>query len=648
MIPISEVTATDLFAQAAAKDFVFLCGAGISQNPPTRIPTVQSFIDALLNACGAASVIQRLVRERLTSRLVSPRFEVLIDEIAKLQDRGLKVARIFEARGFNNIHNYLGQMVLRGASVITTNFDNCIENSLAFANASYSRQVFDGEDLKRSPPLERCLVKIHGSNSLDASDPSRLLITIRALAETSGGFRRFPGWKNYLIELIKARVLTVFGYSGSDDFDITPIILRSHPAHVLWIVFDAEATVPEIIGRDEVDEKLRSFARNLPITFIKSRLELLVRDLQGSLGLVQNEYAEVLDGLRVADYVSDVYPNRSLREELLNVILLHFSLFDSVVGRPNAGRSPGLEIQRMKALYRLGKYREAIEIFETGEAESNDPSQRIQALYFYSASLYYSGRIDLAVHTAEALLLLCREIRDYVAEVNALTHLGGMYFTLGQDDRASESYSQVLELQEKQPVSIESEATAWWGLADVALRKGDTQSARPLYERTRKINLDLGNEANVAWLDHNLGETEIQDRKYDAAIAVLQQAEMRFRDLKSPSGLIYVLNAQAKAYYQKKDWQALRQKILDVINVLGRNPGEPIGSEVLVIVALYVMRSSDDDEIGAGARTLFEAVLDGRPENTTVAALKQALAENFPDSHVLNFERYLFTSSATL
>jgi tetratricopeptide (TPR) repeat protein len=302
---------------------------------------------------------------------------------------------------------------------------------------------------------------------------------------------------------------------------------------VLWIVFDAEATVPEIIGRDEVDEKLRSFARNLPITFIKSRLELLVRDLQGSLGLVQNEYAEVLDGLRVADYVSDVYPNRSLREELLNVILLHFSLFDSVVGRPNAGRSPGLEIQRMKALYRLGKYREAIEIFETGEAESNDPSQRIQALYFYSASLYYSGRIDLAVHTAEALLLLCREIRDYVAEVNALTHLGGMYFTLGQDDRASESYSQVLELQEKQPVSIESEATAWWGLADVALRKGDTQSARPLYERTRKINLDLGNEANVAWLDHNLGETEIQDRKYDAAIAVLQQAEMRFRDLGS-------------------------------------------------------------------------------------------------------------------
>ena len=648
MVPTSALSAIDLIKQAAAKDIVFLCGAGISRNPPTRLPTVQSFIDALLSACEAPPAIQELVRERLNSRIVTPRFEVLIDEIARLHDREIQVAKIFEAKDFNNVHNYLGQMLLMGASVITTNFDNCIENSLAFSSTSYSRQVFAGNDLEHSPPLQRCLVKVHGSTSLDASDSARLLITIRALAETAGGFRRFPGWKNYLIDVLKERVLVVFGYSGSDDFDITPILLSSHPAHVFWIVFDAAAVIPENVATDEVNERLRLFAQNLPVTFIKSRLEILVQNLQEFMGLVQNECADVVGGLSVQAYVSQVYRDRLRREELLNVVLLHFSLFDSVVSRLQAGISPGLAIQHMKALYRLGQYRDAVEVFVTGKAESNDSSQRMEALYFYSASLYYSGQIDLAVQTAQTLLLLCREVGDSVAEVRTLRHLGGMYFTLREDDRASKAYSQVLEIQEKQPISIESEAAAWWGLADVALRKGDTVAARRLYERARKINCDLGNESNVAWIDHNLGETDIQDRDYDAAIAVLEQAEERFRDLKSPSGLMYVLNAQAKAYYQKQDVPALRQKILDVMSVLERNPAEPVGSEVLVIVALYMMRWSDDVELGASARILFSTVLNERTENETVLELKKALADHFPDSLVSDFERYLFTSSATL
>lgn len=129
-------------------DVVFLCGAGVSLDSPTSLPTVYRFVESILTNCG-------LEENKITKVLnqfgyKSYRFESLIDEIRKNCDKELIIANVFKSDSFNEIHYFLANMIEKGASVITTNFDNCIENALLSKNIELNndnRIVYDGNDL---------------------------------------------------------------------------------------------------------------------------------------------------------------------------------------------------------------------------------------------------------------------------------------------------------------------------------------------------------------------------------------------------------------------------------------------------------------------------------------------------------------------
>jgi hypothetical protein len=138
------------------KNLLFLCGAGISRYPPTNLPTVNEFVFDTLRECGANAKVIRAVKEKIGPENIVTRFEVLVDEIRKLRDSSLKIGRIYNSSSYNKLHSFLGQMLLKGASILTTNFDNCIENSIH--RKPIPRLVFDGEDLTSSPCLCGTLV----------------------------------------------------------------------------------------------------------------------------------------------------------------------------------------------------------------------------------------------------------------------------------------------------------------------------------------------------------------------------------------------------------------------------------------------------------------------------------------------------------
>ncbi len=197
---------------------VFLCGAGVSYDSPTKLPTVNRFVFEVLKECGATRHIMATVRRQIETETVVSRFEVLIDEIRKLHDPELKVGSVFDSRAFNENHYFLAQMLLQGATVLTTNFDNCIENALG--GITVPRIVFANEDLSARPPLSGVLVKVHGSNPLKPtrSRPT-LIISIKSLATTAQGFTRLPKWRRYLMSLLRDKVLFVVGLLNYSLYD---------------------------------------------------------------------------------------------------------------------------------------------------------------------------------------------------------------------------------------------------------------------------------------------------------------------------------------------------------------------------------------------------------------------------------------------
>jgi hypothetical protein len=178
---------------------------------------------------------------------VFPRFESLIDDIRKDLDPELHLSQIFSSEFFNKTHILLASLILRGASVVTTNFDICIENALG--NLIYNNYIFNGKDLD---PLEGnnlgVVVKPHGSIG---QDNRSLVISVEALAKTARGFLNYPNWRKLLLDLFSKELVVVIGYSGSDDFDITPILQEAKPKQLVWLYYVEDVDIPQLMNEHE-------------------------------------------------------------------------------------------------------------------------------------------------------------------------------------------------------------------------------------------------------------------------------------------------------------------------------------------------------------------------------------------------------------
>jgi tetratricopeptide (TPR) repeat protein len=420
---MSESSVVTLVSKYPLSRLIFLVGAGISQNYPTSLPTVNRFVTEMLHACGAGSSLSDAVIQTMIERSVSPRFEVLIDELRKTHDHLLTVSRIFSSNGFNNIHSFLDQMLEQGASVITTNFDNCIENAADSAAPGYTRLVFSGNDLEAFESKGGILAKVHGSNPLSSGEVPHLLITVHTLAQATGGFRRFPVWRELIRALIEDRLLIVFGYSGSDDLDLTPLLLESQPSAVLWFNYQANAEA-RVVPADTLPARIKRLGALSRATFAQGDLGIFVQDLQKRYDLSTGRSKSQTGMYTVPDYVRDVYPSAQRREELLNVLLGHFGQFNLIIGRDKFIRSPLIDAQRAQALYAQGEYAKACDLFESFAEPFPPGYARARAQFVYSAALYYRGKSQEALNVAQASLEELVAASDVENEVQLLNHIG--------------------------------------------------------------------------------------------------------------------------------------------------------------------------------------------------------------------------------
>ena len=255
------------------RNLVFLCGAGISYDYPTNLPTVAKFVIRALEACNTSPLPISAVKNVLSTGAVSYRFEVLINEIRKLNDPELRVAQVFNTKNYNEIHDFLGQMVINGASIVTTNFDNCIENSIKDISR-ISRIVYTGNDLSNSDfATTQNIVKIHGSNPFDeTTDASNLVITIKELAKTNNGFERLPNWNKYIYKLLENKTVVVIGYSGSDEFDVMPVLQNASVKRYIWLEYNSKDTLP-IVKEYKGIPKIETLAYRHELTLFSGQIK---------------------------------------------------------------------------------------------------------------------------------------------------------------------------------------------------------------------------------------------------------------------------------------------------------------------------------------------------------------------------------------
>jgi tetratricopeptide (TPR) repeat protein len=203
------------------------------------------------------------------------RFEETMGLVAQYDAKLEVLTALFAHSAPNFYHYFFAQMLSLGAPVLTTNFDSLIEQ--AAKNAGYPiKCLASAEDFWQfsatpTPPTELLkhanelpaevrqwlldhaaekareqedttapLLKLHGSaRGLSGEDTTETIRT--TVAQICGGRGTLLGDGLTCERLLKGRPLIVVGYSGSDDFDVLPLIRQCTTTEpIFWIFHSPE------------------------------------------------------------------------------------------------------------------------------------------------------------------------------------------------------------------------------------------------------------------------------------------------------------------------------------------------------------------------------------------------------------------------
>jgi tetratricopeptide (TPR) repeat protein len=573
----------------SSDDLVFLCGAGISRPPPSALPTVYDFLRESVFHCARNRAVAQELESQLSSPN-SPRFEALIDAICKFVPRAANVGCVFDSPHSGPFHAFLAAQCAHGACVITTNFDNCIEQYLP---ADCCRLIFDGTDIPDRQPLTRALVKPHGSNPLHGlGKVDDIAITIRSLGLTAQGFQRFPGWRQYLLSAINDRTLIVLGYSGSDDFDIIPVLRSARPKAVHWVEYQNSVCPPVELSSSSATAKVRQVCEAFNAHFYRG---IAVLDVPPSLRVpLRNDLVgRVTSCMLLHEWLTETFPDVVSKDDLFATIAFHHAAPQAVlngIAHPSTVHESAL-IGR--ALYWQGKHAEALTVLEACKGRESLSPYLQETAYVSSACRCYVNDLDGAIEMANTYLDLCDASGDVYLTIGALNNLGGVLTHARRFADAREAYNSALRSVAHTP-SLDGQAAASWGLGALAGYDGQWKKAEEMYLAARETYRLLGAAASEAWTNRNLAEANWRRGKTAVARMYVNLAERAFEASGKRDGLAYVLFDKLALLLLEAEYRTARETLRHFIDVLEGNGGFPVAANA--IVAAYIIGYHCDDD----------------------------------------------------
>lgn len=226
-------------------ELTFFVGAGISIDPPANLLPAKVFSKYLLELCAVPEEMDNLLQ------IPTLRYEMMVDIIQRYFDSQLDFMDYFEQFTQPNlIHYFLAHCIQHGAVVATTNFDYLIEHALLKIIDKESQAnvtlVLTNKDFERySNPAtlwdagKLGVYKIHGAKRniiTNMKTTDSLMTSLSAFGKGPKILSLDPSKEELLRNAIGDRTLVILGYSGSDDFDISPLFRQLfNLKRLIWI-----------------------------------------------------------------------------------------------------------------------------------------------------------------------------------------------------------------------------------------------------------------------------------------------------------------------------------------------------------------------------------------------------------------------------
>ena len=591
----------------------FLVGAGISMDPPSCVPSARMFVNELFKYYAPEEEIEKL------SSLESLRYEFLVEKVQHLFDKELKfLDYLSEVKEPNAIHLFLANMIMRYNIVITTNFDYLIEMALKKKLAmfpsfhDYHKKVvviITKEDYQKKVSFQFPLIKIHGSK-LDVITgrltTDSLVTTISALGrerEKGETFAIEPYKKPLINEVMNGKDLVIMGYSGSDDFDISPMLKElSNMKRIIWIEHDHEL-IPgkeEIYNYKSVGDLSELASSELPkldkllvelaskknievykikantIEFVKGRLAPIYKEF---LELQQKDTPEISS---FGDYMQETHfeASSSSKFRLAHDIFYELGDIESAERTAKQGlQTSKEESQEINKNYftnalglvylSKGDYDIALEHFVKSLELAENLNQKVEKIaILLNIGLLYQKKSDLQnafKYSFDAAALLTENTPN-VVKFSVLNTLGILYRDNGDIPNAIKNIESALEIAEKLG-DLNRKSLSLNNLAGMKLSQGLLNPALGYASEALKIDEQLGDLSSMCNTLNTIGNVYRTGGQYNQALQYLEKAYQTAIKIQKLDGKALTANAIGVIHYQTGNLDLALEKYNEALNI---------------------------------------------------------------------------------
>ena len=262
-----------------------------------------------------------------------------------------------------------------------------------------------------------------------------------------------------------------------------------------------------------------------------------------------------------------------------------------------------------------------LELIEQIEVNKGKKEPRLASLYASLAKIYnhrlsnlplsdYRQELLLAIKYYQKAINLQKELNLELDLVASLDSLAGIYYFLGEYQKAIEFYQQSLAIFQKSGDRWR-EADSYNNLGNAYHSLGEYQKAIEFYQQSLAIFQEIDDIRGVAYCYNNLGNIYNYLGEYQKAIEFHQQSLAIKREISDITGEAYSYLGLGNVYDSLGEYQKaieFYQKSLEIFQEMEYIIGEPKTLLNLGLTYYKLKRISEAKEAILQARKLFQAL----------------------------------------
>ncbi|MFX1340077.1 MAG: tetratricopeptide repeat protein [Promethearchaeota archaeon] len=551
--------------------YIFMVGAGISIDPPANLLPAPQFIQYLLELCAPKEEIPNLLT------LKTLRYEMIVELIQRYIDYGLEFMDYFGFGTEPNLNHYfLAQAIAKGHAVYTTNFDYLIEYALQKIlpddKKSQILPVITKSDFTDNQNPYKSfsegkfpVYKLHGAKRnviTNIKTTDSLVTTISAFGKGDVVLSLEPAKKKSLVEISKDKTLIIMGYSGSDDFDVAPVLRTLFDIKsLIWIAHHAEDSIemyefdPKAAfvipkGLSRTERLLAEICSNTEtqVIMIKANTSKYIEEKLWALLFDKEKIPKIDKSItskvpHFQDWISEKFPNvpEVLKWKCTADIYLDLGFKDDFYRCAQKGLNIAQEIKSKKM-----------------EAEF----QNLMGVYHYNEKAF-----DEALSFFEKALEINKEMGNQQLQGIRINNIGLIHFEKGNYEEAMKSFEDAFKIAQGRG-DYHGMAARLNNMGLVYLKQEDYEKAIEKLKEALKYDMRSGNLAGRVMRLTNIGDTYKSQKNFPEALENYRNAYQIVQKLSDRIKMGKILIELGKTYADMNDIGKAITNLREAIDIL--------------------------------------------------------------------------------